>query len=111
VARPDRTLDEIEAALDAELERLVSRPIDAAELARARKRARAELVFAGESVTGQAQMMGLAEMVAGDYRWFEETLDRLEQVSLEDIARVQQAYLRPANRTTGLYLPSGNGTA
>jgi predicted Zn-dependent peptidase len=38
-------------------------------------------------------------------------LDRLEQVSLEDIARVQQAYLRPANRTTGLYLPSGNGTA
>jgi zinc protease len=111
VARPKRTLDEIEAALDSELERLVSHPIDAAELARARKRARAELVFAGESVTGQAQMMGLAEMVAGDYRWFEETLDRLEQVSLEDIARVQQAYLRPANRTTGLYLPSGNGTS
>ncbi len=111
VARPERALDEIEAALDAELSRLVENPIDEAELARARKRARAELVFAGESVTGQAQMMGLAEMVAGDYRWFEETLDRLEQVSLEDIARVQQAYLRAENRTTGRYVPSENGTA
>jgi zinc protease len=40
-----------------------------AELARALKRAKAEFVLAGESITGQAQQLGLAETVTGDYRW------------------------------------------
>jgi zinc protease len=109
VARPGRNLAEIEEALETEIARLADEPIAQAELSRALKRAKAELVFAGESVTGQAQMMGMSEMVSGDYRWFEETLERLGEVTLSDIERVRQQYLRPENRTVGQYLPIPNG--
>ena len=107
VARPGRELAEIEAALEAELARLVKDPIREDELAKARKRARAELVFASESVTGQAQMIGMSEMVAGDHTWFEQALARLDAVTLDDVERVRRHYLRPENRTVGLYVPAG----
>ena len=68
------------------------------------KRARASFIMAGESVSGQAQMLGMAEAVAGDYRWFETALEKLSQVTLEDIERVRATYLRPENRTVGWYV-------
>jgi zinc protease len=110
VARPDRSLDDIEAALDLELDRLAQEPISGRELAKALKRAKAQFVMAGESVTGQAQMLGLAEMVAGDHRWYEKTLDSLNDVTLEDIDRVRDKYLRKENRVVGRYNPTGNET-
>jgi zinc protease len=108
VVQPDHTLAEVEAALDAELERLAAEPITEPELAKALKRAKAEFVLAGESITGQAQLLGLAETVTGDYRWFETVLDRLNAVTLADIERVRQTYLRRRNRTVGWYEPERN---
>jgi predicted Zn-dependent peptidase len=66
--------------------------------------------MAGESVSGQGQMMGMAETVSGDYGWYERTLETLKAVTLEDIERVRQEYLVPTNRTVGLYIPEGNGS-
>ncbi len=108
IARPGRLLSELESALEAELAALAERPISQAELDKALKRAKAQFVMAGESVTGQAQMIGLAEIIAQDYRWYENTLEALNAVTLEDIERVREKYLRPENRTVGLYEPLGN---
>lgn len=105
VARPGRSLQEIEAGLEAAIAALADEPISQSELDKALKRAKAQFVMAGESVTGQAQMIGMSEMVAGDYRWFEETLDQLNAVTRADVERVRQSYLRPAQRTVGWYLP------
>ncbi len=110
IARPNRLLDDIEAALDQELGRLVQEPVTGRELEKALKRAKAQFVMAGESVTGQAQMLGLAEMVAGDHRWYEKTLESLNNVTLEDIDRIRNKYLRKENRTVGRYYPAGNET-
>jgi len=109
VVRPGRTLAEVEGALDAELERLAAEPIVQETLDKALKRAKAQFVMAGESVTGQAQMMGMAEMVAGDYTWYENTLEQLQAVTLDDVQRVRARYLRPENRTVGWYQPAANG--
>lgn len=109
IARPGRSLAEIESALEHELERLGQDPLTQDELDKAIKRARAAYVLAGESVTGQAQMIGMAEAVAGDYRWYENTLDALSEVTLDDIERVRQTYLRRKNRVVGLYEPEPNG--
>lgn len=109
VVRPGRTLAEVETALEAELERLGEEPITQAELDKALKRAKAQFVMAGESVSGQGQMIGMAEAVSGDYRWYERTLETLEAVTLEDIERVRREYLVRNNRTVALYEPSGNG--
>ena len=105
VLRPGRQIAEVEAALQAEIERLAAAPITQAELDKALKRAKAQFVMAGESVTGQAQMIGLAESVIGDYSWFETALERLSAVTLHDIERVRQNYLTAANRTVGIYEP------
>ncbi len=75
------------------------------------KRAKAQFVMASESVTGQGQMIGMSEMVAGDYSWFEDTLEQLGAVTLEDLERVRQQYLRPQNRTVGWYVPANNQPA
>ena len=105
VAQAGRSLEEVEAALDAELARLEATPITEQELAKALKRAKAEFVLAGESITGQAQLLGMTEAVIGDYTWYETVLDRLNEITLEDIERVRSTYLRPSQRTIGWYIP------
>ncbi|MBK8988425.1 MAG: insulinase family protein [Chloroflexi bacterium] len=99
------TLTAVEAALDAEIGRLAAEPITQAELDKALKRAKAEFVMAGESITGQAQLLGMAEAVTGDYRWFETVLEQLKAVTLTDIERVRATYLRKQARTIGWYEP------
>lgn len=108
VVRAGRTIPEVEEALEAELARLTDEPITEAELAKALKRARAQFIMAGESISGQAQLIGAAEATTGDYRWFETALERLSEVSLADIERVRNQYLHPRNRTVGRYEPQGD---
>lgn len=105
VVQAGRTLPEVEAALDAELARLENTPITELELAKALKRAKAEFVLAGESITGQAQLLGMTEAVIGDYNWYETVLDRLKTITLDDIERVRAVYLRPSQRIVGWYEP------
>ena len=107
--RDGRSLREVEDALEVELVRLQQEPITGRELAKAMKRAKVEFVTAGESITGQAQLLGMAEAVVGDYRWYETVLDQLSAVTLTDLARVCQAYLHKRNRTVGWYEPEENG--
>lgn len=113
IVRPGRSLMEIEDALEAELERLATEPITQMELDKALKRAKVQFIMAGESVTGQGQMLGMAEIIAGDYSWYEETLEAINKVTLEDIERVREGYLRRENRIVGTYEPldgnQGNG--
>jgi len=105
VARAGRPLAAVEAALEAELARLAAEPITQGELDKALKRAKAQFVMAGESITGQAQLLGAAEAASGDYRWYESALEQLRAVTLADLERVRQTYLRKQNRTVGWYEP------
>ncbi len=111
VVRAGRSPAEVEEALESELARLATEPISRPELDKALKRARAQFVMAGESISGQAQLLGAAEATTGDYRWFETVLERLSQVTPEDIDRVRAAYLTKRNRTVGLYEPDGHAPA
>lgn len=110
VVRAGRTLDEVEAALDAELDRLAGEPITQAELDKALKRARAHFLMTAESISGQAQLLGVSELTTGDYRWFDTVLERLNQVTLEDIDRVRRTYLQRRSRTVGRYEPALQGS-
>jgi zinc protease len=106
VVRSGHTLTEVEEALDAEIDRLGREPITQAELDKALKRAKAQFVMAGESITGQTQLLGMAEATVGDYLWFETVLDNLNKVALADIERVRTGYLRKQNRVVGWYEPA-----
>lgn len=107
--RQGRTLAEVEAALLAEIERVINEPVSEAELAKAIKQTRAQFAYSSESVTDQGYWLGFSEIVT-DVSWFEQFLDRLAAVTVADVQRVARARLQPRLRTVGWYVPVGNGS-
>lgn len=104
--RPDRDPDGALQALDEEVERLLDRPIDGAEVAKAIKQARALFAYGSESITNQGLWLGYSEMFA-DHTWFETYLDRIASVTPEEMLGVARRILRPSNRVVGIYRPNG----
>ncbi|HEX7974218.1 MAG TPA: pitrilysin family protein, partial [Anaerolineales bacterium] len=107
ILHPERKVEEVISALDAEIARLQDAPPPPVELARAVKQARALFAYGSESITNQAFWLGFSEMFA-QYDWFTSYLDRLAEVTPQDVQRVAQTYLRPQNRILGIYQPTGD---
>jgi zinc protease len=102
--RAGRSLEEVEAALDTEIERIVQESISEDELSTAIKQARAQFAYSSESVTNQGFWLGYSAVIA-DTDWFETFLDNLEAVTVEDVYRAANTYLPRCNRTVGHYVP------
>jgi zinc protease len=108
--RPDRSVEENMAVIDAEVKRLQDTLVNADEIASAIKQARALFAYGSENISNQAFWLGYAEMF-DTYDWFVQYVERLEQVTAEDIQRIACSYLNPDNRVVGVYLPTGaNGS-
>jgi zinc protease len=72
------------------------------------ERARVRILSAFEAVQRDPKRLGtlLSEWVAvGDWRLFFLHRDRIRKVSAADVSRVASAYLKPSNRTVGLFVP------
>jgi zinc protease len=106
-AHPARESEEIIAALDEEIGRLVTEPPPPEELERAVKQARALFAYGSESITNQAFWLGYSEMF-DNYDWFETYLERLADVTPEAVHRAAKRYLQPQGRVLGIYKPSAN---
>ncbi len=104
--RAGRTPGEVEEAMNSEIERILHEPISEEELRTAIKQAQAQFAYSSESVTNQGFWLGYSSVVA-DTAWFEQFLDRLAAVTVEDLTRVANTYLPRRNRTIGHYLPQG----
>lgn len=104
--REGRTLDVVEAAVLAEIERLRNGDATQAELDKARKQARALLAYSGETVTSQAFWLAYFEHVAGDHGWLETLEDRMSAVTLDDIQAVARKYFDTSHRTVGWFIPT-----
>ncbi|HSJ56810.1 MAG TPA: pitrilysin family protein [Anaerolineae bacterium] len=102
--RSGRTLDELEQALDVQIERVLREPLSTAEVETAVRQAQAQFAYSSDSVTNQGFWLGYASIVA-DLDWFDTFLARLAAVTPDDVYRVANLYLLPRNRTVGCYLP------
>lgn len=96
---------EVEAALIAEVERVQHDGVTEAEIAKAIKQARAQIAYSGESVTSQALLLGMWEML-DSHRRVETLLDEIAAVTAEDVRRVAQAHLTERQRTVGHFIPT-----
>jgi zinc protease len=105
--RPDKTPQDVEKALDAEIKRVRREPVSAEELAKAIKQAKALFAYGAESVTNQGFWLGYTEIFA-DYSWFTNFIPNLERVTVADVQRIAQHYLAPEKRTVGYFIPENS---
>jgi zinc protease len=103
--REGRALEQVEAAMMAQIERTTEERVSEEELAKAIKQTRAQFAFSSESVTDQAYWLGFSESVA-DVSWFETFMQRLEKVTVDDVQAAARAYLKRTQRNVGWYVPS-----
>jgi zinc protease len=59
-----RSLDEVEAALNVEMDRILEEPVSGEELEAAVKKSQAEFAYSSESVTNQGYWLGFSSIVA-----------------------------------------------
>jgi zinc protease len=106
--RPEQNLDEAKSILLNVLEEIkTSKPPTREEVEKARTR----LLKNIEMSFRQSDSLGLTLSTyigAGDWRLIFLHRDNLEKVTADDVLRVAKSYLKPANRTVGLFIPDAN---
>lgn len=98
-ARPGTTLEELEDLFMAEIDRVAREGISEAELARAKRQMEVGLVNGFATSHQQASRIGYDIVTFGRVRPLEERLEAIERVTVEDVQRVVQTYLRPESRS------------
>lgn len=109
-ARAGVTIAAVEERVLVEIERLSREAVDAAELAKVKKQAKAQFFFTRDGVSRTAMGLGAFAVVDGPEA-FETLLHRIERVTPDDVMRVATTYCREQNRTTGWYLPDAETDA
>jgi len=105
VPRAPHTLDEVEAALLAEVDRLQRKDVPARELEKVLNRLDAALIRSLQSNSGLASQLAYFEAVAGDWRYLLRIRDRMAAVKAEDVRRVAAAWFVKRNRTVARLVP------
>ncbi|MFO0583515.1 MAG: pitrilysin family protein [Anaeromyxobacter sp.] len=103
--RQDQSLADAQAALLSTLDGLAKEPFTQAEV----DRARAKILKNFSLALNASDRVGisLSESIgSGDWRLFFLSRDRVRDAKAEDVNRAVLAYLKPSNRTTGLFIPT-----
>jgi zinc protease len=106
ILQGDHTVAEAEAALQEEVQRLQTTPVDAAELAKARNQLIAQQVFGRETVQDKGEALGYASVILGDVTRVNRDLAEYQKVTADDVLRVAKTYFKPENRTVVHMLPA-----
>jgi predicted Zn-dependent peptidase len=97
--RAPHTLDEVEAALLAEVERLQREDVPDRELEKVINRLDADLIRSLQSNSGLASQLAYYQAVAGDWQYLLRIRDRMAAVTPADVRRVASTWLTKKNRT------------
>ena len=102
--RPGVAPERVEAAILEELRRVGEEGIDAEELEKVRKQARAQWVYTADGVSPQAVLLGSTEVVAdGDF--LRNFWEKVSAVTPEAIRAAAARTFARKNRTVGWYFP------
>ena len=105
VVPTDKDLLAVERTMNETVEGVVTEPVTEEEVQRAKGAILNDINRSFNSSAGIAlQLSEWASM--GDWRLFFLHRDRVEAVTAADVNRVARAYLKPANRTVGLFVPT-----
>ena len=100
------SLDVLEEAALAEMDRARSGGLSAQEITRAKRQLRTRLVLENDSVTSVAHQLGYFSTLAGP-KYLSQLQARIDAVTPEDVARIAGKRLRSSTRTIGRFQPVG----
>lgn len=103
-ARPNKSLDDIEKEIDAELDRIKAAPPTAEEMSRALNTIEYGTISSLQTVLGKASQLTAYSGYLGKASWFQSDLDRYRKVTAADVQRVAKTYLGD-NRLVMSYVP------
>lgn len=98
-------LAELEAAVDAEVAKIVKDGVSADELQRAKVRFRRSTIFARDSASGMANLYGGSLAVGLSIKDIQEWPDRIEAVTPDQVKAAASKYLLPSSSVSGYLLP------
>ena len=104
---PGHSVEEVAAALDAEITRLKTEPVAVEELDRLKTQSRAGLLQTLASNEGMASLLPEYEAKTGDWHNLFESLKAIEAVTAADVQRVANDLFQPKNLTVGKLLSEG----
>ena len=108
LVRDDGSEQEVAAAMADAIQDVLTSPITGEEVERARRArlASIERLFNDSRSIALRMLSEWGSM--GDWRLFFVHRDRLREVTAEDVQRVAVSYLKPSNRTVGIFIPDDN---
>ncbi len=104
LAKPGKTLEEIEKEVNAEIERLKKEPPTAEEMTRALNTRESSAIYGLQTVLGKGGQLSNYAGYLNKPDYFQNDLDRYRKVTPADIQRVANTYLS-ANRLVMSYVP------
>jgi zinc protease len=99
-------LDEVQAAIDAEIAGIVKDGVSEAELEAAKDRFLRSMIFARDSQASMANIYGASLATGSTIEDIEEWPDRIKRVTSADIQKVAAKYLQADSSVTGYLLPA-----
>lgn len=100
-------LSELEAAFDAEIAVLMADGVTDDEVDAAKRRLAAQAIFARDSLSGPARIVGGALAIGQTVEDLEAWPERIEAVTRDEVNAAAKAIFRPNFSATGLLLPAG----
>ncbi|HEB78268.1 MAG TPA: insulinase family protein [Methylothermaceae bacterium] len=98
-------LEELEQAFFREIETLQQELVSEEELERVKTQVTADAIYERDSMFYQAMQLGLLETVGLGWQRLDEYVDRIRQISAEQVRQVARKYLIPENLTVAHLQP------
>jgi len=90
-----------------EIEKLKGQLISEKELQKAKNQVMMDYMEGLTTIDGKAQSLAINEIIFGDFQHLFSDLEKYNQVTVKDVQRVAQKYLKPEKRVTALLEPKG----
>ena len=103
--QPGRSPAEVEVALVAELQRMVTTPVSDRELQRAKNQFARDYILGRETNRLKAGQLAHAAVIHGDITTADGEFQIFQRITAADIQRVARTYFTPANRLVMTIMP------
>ncbi len=107
--RPGVSMETLEAGIEAELTKLLTKGVTQSEVSRAKKRMQAEAIYARDSLSAGARVLGAALAVGLKIEDVEAWPDRIGAVTVEQVNAAAKAVLNDGRSVTSYLLQKKTG--